>query len=175
MHLWGLSEIFVTYVQKACAAPRTPIYETKILPCSHRGAPHITSFKEVRQRASNTEVQTEIRIKYSHTMHPICTVDQQTMPLGLTVERIVTVTFKEGKMLSSHRTDQTNGNHLLTKSTDQGSKATKALPASTPRISKHGLFFRKLECAIKHLPHRIAGPNPRATCRSSSIGSAIAS
>ena len=40
-------------------------------------------------------------------MHPICTVDQQIMPLGLSVERTVTVTIKEGKMLSSHRTDQT--------------------------------------------------------------------
>ena len=138
---------------------------------SQRCTTYITSFKEVRQRASNTEVQTEIRIKYSHTMHPICTVDQQTMPLGLSVERTVTVTIKEGKMLSSHRTDQTNGNHLLTKSTDQGSKATKALPASTPRISKHGLFCRKLECTFTHLPHRIAGPNPLAICRSSAIAS----
>ena len=40
-------------------------------------------------------------------MQTICTVDQQIMPLGLYVEKTVTVTIKEGKMMSSRRTDQT--------------------------------------------------------------------
>ena len=147
------------------------IHETKNLPCSHRGAPHITSFKEVRQRASNTEVRTEIRIMYSHTMHPICTVDQQTMFLGLSVGELSQLPSKRARCCRLTEQIRPNGNHLLTKSTDQGSKATKAFPASTPRISKHGLFCRKLECAITHWPHRIAGPNPLATCRSSAIAS----
>ena len=59
-----------------------------------------------------------------HEAHPICTVDQQIIFLGLSAERTVTVTIKEGKMLSSHRTDQTKKYCLLTQSEDSCSKAT---------------------------------------------------
>ena len=84
------------------------------------------------------------------TKHRIYTADQQIIFLGLSAERTVTVTIKEGKMLSSHRTNQTKKYCSLTQSEDPCFKATKARPASTPPISKHGLFCRKLECAFTH-------------------------
>ena len=39
--------------------------------------------------------------------------------LGTVSLETVTVTFKEGEVLSPHRTDQTKDTHLLTQSTDQ--------------------------------------------------------
>ena len=39
--------------------------------------------------------------------------------LGTVSLETVTVTFKEGEVLSPHRTDQTRDTHLLTQSTDQ--------------------------------------------------------
>ena len=69
-------------------------------------------------------------------------------------------------MLSSHRTDQTKSYHLLTQSVDQCSKATKAKPASTPQISKHGLFqeteVRLYTFALFALPSLIHLPHAEA-------------
>ena len=76
------------------------------------------------------------------------------------------MTFKEGKVLLPHRTDQTNHYHLLTQSVDQCSEATKAHPTLTPQISKHALFqeteVRLYTFAVIVLPSLIHSPHAKA-------------
>ena len=141
-------------------------------------SPHLNNRTKLEVSAEQPVAHTlpkEVTMKYELTTATQCTQSAQWISKRCLWDCLLENCHSylqrgQDVVVSQNRSDQWQS-FADQKYRPRGSKATKALPASTPRISKHGLFFRKLECAITHWPHRVAGPNPRATCRSSAIAS----